>query len=94
MVLSKYLFWDVDIKEVSFDEHAKFVIPRVFLRGKMDDVFAVLKYYKKNKLIEVLTQTRYLDKKTLSFCCVIFDLNKEDFRCYKNELSIPEHLRF
>ena len=82
MNLSKHLFWDVDITKISFDKNAEFIIPRVFQKGKLLDVQQILKYYKQEKLKNVLTKTRYLDKKTLALCCVIFNLKKEDFRCY------------
>ena len=94
MELSTYLFWDVDSSEISFEKDAAFIIPRVFLKGKMEDVKAVTHFYGKEKLKEVLTNTRYLDKKTLAYCCVIFQLNKEDFRCYTKNPSIQKPLNF
>jgi len=82
MILSKHIFWDVEASNISFDKDAEFIIPRVFQKGKLSDVQKILKYYEQEKLIKVLTNTRYLDKKTLALCCVIFNLQKEDFRCY------------
>ncbi|MFT6827266.1 MAG: hypothetical protein ACI9Z3_000689 [Roseivirga sp.] len=42
MQLSDYLFWDVDKATISFEEHKGFIIPRVFMRGTLEDVRAVL----------------------------------------------------
>ncbi|MCB9226860.1 MAG: hypothetical protein H6578_06835 [Chitinophagales bacterium] len=92
MNLSTYLFWDVDASKISFEEDAAFIIPRVFLKGKIDDVRAVRLFYGEEKLKEILTTTRYLDKKTLAYCCVIFQLNKEDFRCYTKKPFTQKHL--
>lgn len=86
MNLSAYLFWDIDVSKISYEDDAAFIIPRVFLKGKMNDVRAVRQFYGMEKLKEILTTTRYLDEKTLAYCCVIFQLNKEDFRCYTKKL--------
>jgi hypothetical protein len=92
MELSKYLFWDIDASKISFEEDAAFVVPRVFLKGKMKDVNAVKQFYGTNKLKEILTKTKYLDDKTLAYCCVIFQLNKKDFRCYTEKPLTQKHL--
>ncbi|MGW8121507.1 DUF6922 domain-containing protein [Roseivirga echinicomitans] len=42
MELSSHLFWDVDQKSVSYDQHKSFIIPRVFMKGTMDDFWAVV----------------------------------------------------
>lgn len=89
MELSSWLFWDTDVSKVSFERDAAFVIPRTFMRGSMEDVLKVWHYYGRAKCQEILTQTRYLDKKTLSICCVWFKLDKIDFRCYKLQQSNP-----
>lgn len=94
MQLSKAIFWDTNIKEVSYDKDNRFIIPRVFMRGTYDDLIQVMRYYGKAHCKEVLTQTRYLDKKTLAFCCAIFQLQKEDFRCYRLSRSKPTHWHY
>ncbi len=90
MEFSQGLFWDVDETKFDYDKHAGHIIPRVFMRGSIDDIFQVLHYYGREKVKEVLLQTRYLDKLALAFSIGIFNLNKEDFRCYKLSQSTPQ----
>jgi hypothetical protein len=90
MQFSKGLFRDVDETKLNYEKHAGQIIPRVFMRGKIEDMREVLKYYGREKVKQTLLQTRYLDKLTLSFVAGIFSLNKEDFRCYKLSQSIPQ----
>lgn len=90
MNLSKTLFWDTDFEKISFETDGKFVIPRTFMKGTFNDFLQVLNYYGKQTCAEILLNTRYLDKKTLAFCCTLFNLKKEDFRCYKLNQSIPK----
>uniref|UniRef100_UPI004048278C DUF6922 domain-containing protein n=1 Tax=Roseivirga sp. TaxID=1964215 RepID=UPI004048278C len=94
MQLSDYLFWDVDKAAISFEEHKGFIIPRVFMRGTLEDFKAVLKYYGKLVCKDQLTQTRYLDKKTLSFCCVFFNLELNQFRCFTERQSNSQHWNY
>jgi len=90
MEFSKGLFWDVDESKFDYEKHSGHIIPRVFMRGKLEDILQVIRYYGKEKVKDVLLNTRYLDKKTLAFSVGLFNLNKEDFRCYKFNQSIPQ----
>jgi len=90
MKFSKGLFWDVDESKLDYEKHAGQIIPRVFMRGTMEDIVQVLRHYGKEKVKQTLLQTRYLDKLTLAFSVGLFNLNKEDFRCYKLNQSIPQ----
>lgn len=83
MEFSKGLFWDVDETKFDYEKHAGHIIPRVFMRGSLEDIRQVLSYYGQEKVKQTLLQTRYLDKLSLAFSMGFFNLNKEDFRCYK-----------
>ncbi|HAY89078.1 MAG TPA: hypothetical protein DCY51_06540 [Bacteroidetes bacterium] len=90
MRFSKELFWDLDIENLDFQLHKSQIIPRVFMKGKIDDILQVLRYYDKNEVKNVLLNTRYLDKKTLALAAVYFSTDKEEFRCYKLSQSTPQ----
>lgn len=94
MNFSKNLFWDVDEQKFDFEKNAAQIIPRVFMRGTLEDIIQVLRYYGKEKVKEILINTRYLDKKTLSFSANYFNLFKDDFRCYKLSQSTPTHWNY
>lgn len=90
MEFSKGLFWDVDENKLDFEKNSGQIIPRVFMRGTIEDIVQVLRYYGKERVKKTLLQTRYLDKLTLAFSIGFFNLKKEDFRCYKLNQSIPQ----
>lgn len=94
MEFSEGLFWDVDSSKFDYDKHAGQIIPRVFMRGTMDDLSKIFEYYGEERIKNVLIQTRYLDKITLSFAANLFNLSKDDFRCYKLNLSTPQHWNY
>ena len=90
MRFSKELFWDLDIENLDFQLHKSQIIPRVFMKGNIDDILQVLRYYDKNEVKNVLFNARYLDKKTLALGAVYFSTDKEEFRFYKLNQSTPQ----
>ncbi|MDR0369408.1 MAG: hypothetical protein LBH96_02490 [Candidatus Peribacteria bacterium] len=86
---SQGLWRDIDETTLNYEKHAGHIIPRVFMRGHIDDIKQILKYYGREKVKQTLLQTRYLDKRTLAFVVGLFNLRKEDFRCYKLSQSLP-----
>lgn len=89
MEFSNNLFWDADISNIDYDKHAGHIVPRVFMRGTMEDILQVIRYYGKERVAEILMNTRYLDKISLAFATGLFNLKKDDFRCYKLNQSSP-----
>lgn len=86
----KEFFWDLDIENLDFQMHKSQIIPRVFMKGKIDDILQALRFYDKNEVKNLLLNTRYLDKKTLALAAVYFSTDKEEFRCYKLSQSTPQ----
>jgi hypothetical protein len=80
--LSKYLFWDYDVD--ALDPHAdiKLILERVFSRGTEGDERAVFRYYGNDAIRRAVTDIKCLDKKTLNYLSVIFNISKENFKCY------------
>ena len=67
------------------------MIERVLERGSFDDWFSIKAYYGMDKIKNAVLNARYLNQKVLAYCCTIFDLKKEEFRCYKYQLLNPGH---
>ena len=78
-----HLFWDVDKKKIDPDEHARFVIGRVLMRGNRMDWNSLKAYYGLEKIELESLQLRYLDKKTLVFLSSYFNRDLKEFRCTK-----------
>ena len=91
MKLSKVIFWDVDYDSIDWDKKARFVISRVLMYGTIEDWEAIKSYYGAERIKEEMLQERYLDPKTLSFLSCIFDIPKEQFRCFTERQSSPQH---
>ena len=44
-VLSKQAFWDVDMDKIDYEKNAGHVIQKVFDRGTLNDILAILNFY-------------------------------------------------
>lgn len=89
--LSRVLFWDTDYDKIDWDNKARYVIERVVAYGFVEDWRAIQRFYGMDRIREVALQARDLDPKTLSFLSLIFDIPKEQFRCYTQIQSNPGH---
>lgn len=81
--LNPTLFWDTDFQSLDFKKHKKFIIIRVLTHGDLDDFKRIKKFYGKQEIIRAVRQAKYLDKKTLNFFSLIFDIPKKEFLCSK-----------
>ena len=81
--LSKHLFWDVDRSRLSLAKSSHYIIERTAFLGGLKDWLLVRKIYGDEKVKKVILNMRYLDEKSLHFYALVFDIPKENFRCYK-----------
>lgn len=87
--LSSIAFWDVDMQTLDYEINTRFVVEKVMNYGLWADILEILRYYGHERVKAEVVQAAYLKKKTLSFCCAIFDLNPNQFRCYTRRQSNP-----
>lgn len=87
--LSPTAFWDVDMQSLDYEKNARFIIEKVMNYGLWADIQEVMRFYGRDRLKQEVVQTAYLKKKTLSFCCAIFDLTPDQFRCYTRQQLHP-----
>lgn len=81
--LSKYLFWDTDVKTLDTQAHSAWLIQRVLERGQLSDWRLVRDYYGMERIVTDCKKLRTLDPMALSFICAISETKKEDYRCYQ-----------
>ncbi len=67
MQLNPALFWDTNPNNLDFQKHARYIIMRVVMYGKLNEWKQVLHFYGKDKIAEEMTQERELDIKTVHF---------------------------
>ena len=88
---SASLFWDVDKTSLDFEKHAIHVIDKALNHGTWQDFRTVLEYYGREKVAEVVKNLRYMDKYTMQFSSVYFQIPKTEMRCYIWQQSNPSH---
>ena len=84
--LSRYLFWDTNIHKLDFEARASFVLQRVFTMGMQEDEWKVIGYYGKERIRKEVIKCKSLDKKTLNYLSVFYNIPKKDFACYKKDV--------
>lgn len=91
MNLSKVIFWDTNYDTINWGNKARYVIEKVVMYGTVEDWNAIKAFYGMNRIKTETLQSRDLDAKTLSFLSCIFKIPKEQFRCYTERQSQPQH---
>jgi len=84
--LSKFLFWDIDTRNLDYESRASFVLERVFTMGMQEDEWKVNKYYGKERIRKEVVKGKALDKKTLNYLSIFYKIPKEDFACYTKDV--------
>jgi hypothetical protein len=91
MNLSQVIFWDTDYAKIDWDNKARYVIERVLMYGTVTDWRTIQQRYGMHRIREEMLQSRDLDPKSLSFLSAIFNIPREQFRCYTQIQSSPGH---
>ena len=84
--LSKYLFWDINIHKLDFENRASFILERVFTMGMQEDEWKVCKFYGKERIRKEVIKCKSLDRKTLNYLSVFYNIPKKEFSCYKKDV--------
>ena len=71
---SRELFWDYPDLNIDLEKHARFVIERVVIRGRLDDFYKMIKIYPKEKIVESLKRSKEMDRKTRHFVSRYFEI--------------------
>ncbi len=82
-------FWDVDIKKLSLEKNADFIIKRFLEYGDDDEVKLLIKYYGMRKVKEVLKRIR-LSPKSFNYWALKLSLPQKEVLCIKKRLK-KEH---
>ena len=56
-IFSKFVFWDVDIKNIDWEKHKKFAIERVFEMGNKIEREELIHFYGENTIKEILKES-------------------------------------
>jgi hypothetical protein len=89
-VLSKQAFWDVDMDKIDYERNARYVMEKVIDRGSFDDFISLRNYYGDNKIKKEIVNASWIGEKEIYFCCAIFGLEPDDFKCYTKKQLDPK----
>lgn len=87
----KSLLWEYDMDRFNWDSLRTIVVQRVVERGRMNDFYAILNLYGLKGVQESIKQISYLNPKDISFVCSVFNLKKEDLKCFTKQQSTLQH---
>lgn len=87
-LFSPYLFWDMDLNTFDFDKNKEQLIYKVVEYGQLSDWNNVLRLYGEEEVKKAVMNMRSLDKSTLSFLSLFFNIEESKFRCYSPKQSV------
>ena len=87
----KELFWDVDLARLDQEKDKRIIIERVSSLGNLKEFRHLIQLYNKPTIVSQIRQIGYFDPKTVNFLIEIFNLKKEDFKCYTKKQSQRIH---
>ncbi len=70
-----HLFWDVKIEKIDLKIHSKFVISRILNFGDERAIKWLKKEFSDNEIKSIIKNNRYLDKKTLNFLKLYYEIS-------------------
>ncbi len=88
--ISKIAFWDIDFEQLDEQKNSTFIIQRIIEYGLFEEIISVIRFYGKKRVANEIVSANWLSNKTIAFCCVLFHLKPENFKCYIKKQSNPE----
>lgn len=87
----KSLLWEYDPDQIDWKSMKTLIVQRVVERGRIADFYAILNLYGPEGVKEAIRQIPYMNPKDLSFVCAVFNLRKEELKCYIKKQSNLQH---
>lgn len=85
------LLWEYSIEDVDYDSMKTLIVQRVIERGRTEDFYAIINRFGIEEIKNTIKQIPYLSDKDIAFVCAIFELKKEDLKCYSKKQSKHQH---
>jgi len=76
-----YFFWDVDVKSIDKIKHKKLIIERILRLGRPESINWLLDMYTNTEIVEVVKETRNIDRKTANYWAIHFGIPREEIAC-------------
>ncbi len=92
--LSESLFWDLDITKLDEQKNKRMIIERVFSRGDIGDLKAIMEFYGLAVIKKEIVKAGYLDDKTLKWVSDFLDIPLKKFKCHSRKRSTHVHWNY
>ena len=89
--IRKSLFWEYEFDKIDWQQMKGVIVQRVIERGRMDDFHAMLNLYGIEVVKDTIKQIPYLNQKDMAFVSSIFEIKKEDLKCYTTKQLKNQH---
>lgn len=92
--INKALLWEYDLTLFDWTAMRKIVVQRVIERGREEDYLAIFNLYGGIEGIKqiIKDEVAWLSPKDMTFVCKIFNLKKEELKCYIRQQLKKEYL--
>lgn len=84
------LLWEYELSDFNYQNMRNIVVQRVVERGRMDDFYAILNMYGVEGVKNAIREIATFNPKDLAFVCSVFDLKKEELKCYTRKPLHPQ----
>lgn len=84
------LLWDVGPETIDAQQMYRTIIERVIQRGGEDDWAAMLSYYGRDVVQQVVETAPYMSDAAIAAVCEVFGLQKEQLRSWQRKQYIPQ----
>ncbi len=85
------LLWEYRADDIDYNSMKNIITQRVIERGRMDDFYALINIYGLNEVKRIIKNLPYLNDKDIAFVCAVFDLDKENLKCYTRKQLQTQH---
>lgn len=89
--IRKSLLWEYETDKIDLHQMRNVIVQRVVERGRMNDFYAILNIYGLQGVTEAIKQIHFLNSKDLAFVCSVFEIKKEELKCYIRKQLKDEH---
>jgi len=89
--LRSSLLWEYDLARFDWIAMQNIVIQRVIERGRITDFYAVLNLYGLKEFKEGVKNIPSLNKKDIAFVCTVFEIKKQELKCYTHKQLRQKH---
>lgn len=94
--IDKRLLWEFNVDDnFEWQNMKHLVVQRVVEQGKKEDFYALFNLYGGIEGVKnIIKEIEFLNKKDMNFVSIIFNIRKENLKCYTKMLSLTQPILY